>query len=114
MSEVNSEGSWLPSPELSILMGNTMTRRATRGELTICHRKLHTASAPFVSGGGFTSFCYLLLGILIGEAKDGTARASVLAGPHYWPQRLSDRLCRHKLSHQAFMAKLVEVALACL
>jgi hypothetical protein len=62
----------------------------------------------------FTSFCYLMLGILIGEAKYGTARASVLAGSAYWPQRLSDLLCRHKLSHQAFMAKLVEVALASL
>jgi hypothetical protein len=62
----------------------------------------------------FTSFCYLMLGILIGEAKYGTARASVFAGADYWPQRLSDLFCRHKLSHQAFMAKLVEVALASL
>jgi hypothetical protein len=53
-----------------------------------------------------------MLGILIGEAKDGTTRASVFAGPNYWPQRLSDLFCRHKLSHQAFMAKLVEVAWA--
>ena len=62
----------------------------------------------------FTSFSYLMLGILIGEAKYGTARASVFAGPDYWPQRLSDLFCRHKLSHQAFMAKLVEGALTCL
>jgi hypothetical protein len=53
-----------------------------------------------------------MLGILIGEAKYGTARASVFAGPNYWPQRLSDLFCRHKLSHQALMAKLVEVALS--
>jgi hypothetical protein len=69
---------------------------------------------PLFRAEVFTSFSYLMLGILIGEAKDGTARASVFAGPHYWPQRLSDLFCRHKLSHQAFMAKLVEAALACL
>ena len=60
----------------------------------------------------FTSFGYLMLGILIGEATYGTARASVFAGSDSWPQRLSDLFCRHKLSHQAFMAQLVEVALA--
>ena len=60
----------------------------------------------------FVSFCYLIVGILIGEAKAGTVRASVFAGPTYWPQRLSDLFCHHKLSHQAFMAKLVEIALA--
>ena len=62
----------------------------------------------------FTSFGYLMLGMLRGEAQDGTARASVLAGSDYWPQRLSDLLCRHKRSPQACMAKLVEVALASL
>lgn len=60
----------------------------------------------------FQSFCYLMLGLLIGEAKYGTVRASVFAGPEYWPQRLSDLFCRHKLSHQAFMARLVQVMLA--
>src|SRR5215510_12447050 len=69
---------------------------------------------PLFRAEVFTSFSYLMLGILIGEAKYGTARASVFAGPDYWPQRLSDLFCRHKLSHQAFMAKLVEVALASL
>jgi hypothetical protein len=59
----------------------------------------------------FESFCYLLTGILIGEVKQGTVRASVFAPEDYWPQRLSDLFCRHKVSHQAFMAKLVEVAL---
>jgi hypothetical protein len=59
----------------------------------------------------FESFCYLLTGILIGEAKQGTVRASVFAPEDYWPQRLSDLFCRHKVLHQAFMAKLVEMAL---
>ncbi|MBI3950175.1 MAG: hypothetical protein HY314_06950 [Acidobacteria bacterium] len=60
----------------------------------------------------FESFCSLMTGLLIGEAKYGTVRASVFASAQYWPQRLSDLFCRHKLSHQAFMAKLAEVALA--
>jgi hypothetical protein len=59
----------------------------------------------------FESFCYLLTGILIGEAKQGTVRSSVFAPESYWPQRLSDLFCRHKVSHQAFRAKLVEIAL---
>jgi hypothetical protein len=60
----------------------------------------------------FTSFCYLLTGLLIGEAKAGTVRASVFAPADDWPQRLSDLFCRHKLSGQAMMAQLVAVALA--
>jgi len=69
---------------------------------------------PLFRAEVFASFCYLLVGILIGEAKAGTVRASVFAGADYWPQRLSDLFCRHKMSHQAFMAKLVEIALAAL
>ena len=60
----------------------------------------------------FESFFYLFFGVLIGEAKHGTVRASVFAPADYQPQRLSDLFCIHKLSHQAFMAKLVEVALS--
>lgn len=62
----------------------------------------------------FHSFCYLLTGILIGEAKAGTVRASVFAPARYWPQRLSDLFCRHKLSGQALMAQLTTVVLASL
>jgi hypothetical protein len=62
----------------------------------------------------FTSFCYLLTGVLIGEAKAGTVRASVFAPADYWPQRLSDLFCRHKLSSQALMAHLARVALSSL
>ena len=54
----------------------------------------------------FDSFCFLLTGLLVGEAKHGTVRASVFAPADYQPQRLSDLFCRHKLSHQAFMARL--------
>ena len=67
---------------------------------------------PLFRAEVFVSFGYLMTGILIGEAKYGTVRASVFADATYWPQRLSDLFCRHTLSHQAFMAKLVEVALA--
>jgi hypothetical protein len=59
----------------------------------------------------FDSFCFLLTGLLIGEAKHGTVRASVFAPADYQPQRLSDLFCRHKLSHQAFMAALARLAL---
>ena len=59
----------------------------------------------------FVHFGYLMAGILIGEAKYGTVRASVFAGADYWPQRLSDLFCRHQLSHQALMAALTALAL---
>src|SRR5215468_4878714 len=67
---------------------------------------------PLFRAEVFESFCYLLTGLLIGEAKAGTVRASVFAPTEYWPQRLSDLFCRHKLSGQAFMAKLAALALA--
>lgn len=70
------------------------------------------AFQPLMRAEVFESFCYLLTGLLIGEAKAGTVRASVFAPPDYWPQRLSDLFCRHQLSAQAFMAKLVALALA--
>lgn len=60
----------------------------------------------------FESFFYLFFGVLVGEAKHGTVRSSVFAPAGYQPQRLSDLFCVHRLSHQAFMAKLVEVALS--
>ena len=40
---------------------------------------------PLFRAEVFESFCYLMTGILIGEAKDGTVRASVFARPDYWP-----------------------------
>jgi hypothetical protein len=62
----------------------------------------------------FESFCYLLMGILIGEAKHGTVRSSAFAPAAYQPQRLSDLFCRHTLSHQAFMAALARLVLRAL
>jgi hypothetical protein len=59
----------------------------------------------------FHSFVLLLAGILIGEAKHGTVRASVLANSDYQPQRLSDLFCCHRLSHQRLMAALAQLAL---
>src|SRR5262245_3960070 len=59
----------------------------------------------------FASFIFLIYGILLGEAKYGTVRSSVFAPDDYQPQRLSDLFTRHKLSHQAFMARLAAVVL---
>lgn len=69
---------------------------------------------PLFRAEVFDTFCLLLTGLLIGEAKAGTVRSAVFAEADYQPQRLSDFFCRHKLSHQAFMAKLVAVALSLL
>ena len=55
---------------------------------------------PLMRTEVFASFCYLLTVLLIGEAKAGTARASVFAPADYWPQRLSDLFCRHKVSQE--------------
>ena len=63
---------------------------------------------PLLRAEVFESFTYLLCGLLIGEAKHGTVRASVFAPAAYQPQRLSDLFCRHKLSRQALMAQLTE------
>jgi hypothetical protein len=62
----------------------------------------------------FNSFCFLLMGVLIGEAKHGTVRSSVFAPAAYQPQRLSDLFCRHTLSHQAFMSALAGLMLRAL
>lgn len=59
----------------------------------------------------FESFCLLMTGLLVGQAKFGTVRSSVFAESDYQPQRLSDLFCRHKLSHQAFCARLAQLAL---
>lgn len=59
----------------------------------------------------FESFCLLITGLLIGQAKFGTVRSSVFAQADYQPQRLSDLFCRHKLSHQAFCARLAQAVL---
>src|SRR3712207_385145 len=67
---------------------------------------------PLMRAEVFDSFTLLLTGILIGEAKYGTVRASVFAPADYQPQRLSDLFCRHKLSHQKFMVELARLALA--
>ncbi len=69
---------------------------------------------PLMRAEVFDSFCFLLTGLLVGEAKHGTVRASVFAPADYQPQRLSDLFCRHHLSHQAFMATLARLALQAL
>jgi hypothetical protein len=66
---------------------------------------------PLFRSEVFDSFIYLFFGLLLGEAKYGTVRASVFAPADYQPQRLSDLFVRHKLSHQGFMAQLAQVVL---
>jgi hypothetical protein len=65
-----------------------------------------SAFRPLMRAEVFDSFTYRLCGLLIGEAKHGTVRASVFAPPDYQPQRLSDLFCCHTLSRQALMAQL--------
>jgi hypothetical protein len=69
---------------------------------------------PLMRAEVFDSFSFLLMGVLVGEAKHGTVRAAVFAPAEYQPQRLSDLFCRHKLSHQAFIAGLAGLALQAL
>lgn len=66
---------------------------------------------PLFRAEVFASFTYLFLGLLLGEAKSGTARAAVFAPANYQPQRLSDLFCLHKLSQQAWMARLTALVL---
>lgn len=70
-----------------------------------------SAFRPLMRAEVFDSFCFLLTGLLVGEAKSGTVRASVFAPAEYQPQRLSDLFCRHHIPHQAFMAALARLAL---
>jgi hypothetical protein len=46
---------------------------------------------PLFRAEVFDSFCYLMMGLLIGDAKQGTVRSSVFAPAGFWPQRLSAR-----------------------
>lgn len=69
---------------------------------------------PLMRAEVFDTFSYLLCGLLIGEAKHGTVRASVFAPADYQPQRLSDLFCRHQLSRQALMAQLTQAVLSTL
>lgn len=73
-----------------------------------------SALRPLMRAEVFDSFCFLLTGLLVGEAKYGTVRAAVFAPAEYHPQRLSDLFCRHHISHQALMAALARLALATL
>ncbi len=73
-----------------------------------------SAFRPLMRAEVFDSFCFLLTGLLVGEAKHGTVRAAVFAPADYQPQRLSDLFCRHKLLHQALMVALARLALQAL
>ena len=59
----------------------------------------------------FETFTLLLAGLLVGEAKYGTVRASVFASAEYQPARISDFFTTHRVSPQKLMAKLTELVL---
>lgn len=59
----------------------------------------------------FETFTLLITGLLVGEAKQGTVRASVFASADYQPARISDFFTTHRVSPQKLMAKLTEVVL---
>src|SRR5215467_7572661 len=102
MNAVSSEGSLLPSLGLSILMGDTMTRRTTHGELTICHCRLHTASAPLVSGGGLYEFLLLDAGHPHWRGQRRDSPCECLCGPHL----LAPTAVRPVLSPEAVASSL--------
>lgn len=57
----------------------------------------------------FETFTLLITGLLVGEAKHGTVRASVFAPADYQPARISDFFTTHRVSPQKLMAKLTEL-----
>jgi hypothetical protein len=57
----------------------------------------------------FETFTLLITGLLVGEAKYGTVRASVFAPAAYQPARISDFFTTHRVSPQKLMAKLTEL-----
>lgn len=59
----------------------------------------------------FETFTLLITGLLVGEAKHGTVRASVFAPADYQPSRISDFFTTHRVSPQKLMAKLTELVL---
>jgi DDE superfamily endonuclease len=59
----------------------------------------------------FETFTLLITGLLVGEAKHGTVRASVFAPADYQPARISDFFTTHRVSPQKLMAKLTGLVL---
>ena len=66
---------------------------------------------PLLRAEVFATFYYLLVGLLIGEAKFGTVRSSVFAPFDYQPARVSDFFRTHRVSPQALMAELTALIL---
>jgi len=59
----------------------------------------------------YRTFGLLITGLLVGQAKHGTVRASVFGPAEYQPARISDFFTTHRVSPQALMAKLSAVVL---
>ena len=66
---------------------------------------------PLLRAEVFATFYYLIVSLLIGEAKFGTVRASVFAPADYQPSRISDFFTRHRVSPQELMAELTALVL---
>jgi hypothetical protein len=66
---------------------------------------------PLLRAEVFATFYYLLVGLLIGEAKFGTVRSSVFAPFDYQPARVSDFFRTHRVSPQELMAELTALIL---
>jgi hypothetical protein len=66
---------------------------------------------PLLRAEVFDTFYYLVVGLLIGEAKFGTVRASVFAPADYQPARISDFFTTHRVSAQSLMAELTALTL---
>ncbi len=103
------------SPKLFIVSGDQTNNDGTIMESLPSELfSFISALRPLMRAEVFDSFTFLLTGLLVGEAKHGTVRSAVFAPADYQPQRLSDLFCRHRLSHQAFMAALARLALVTL
>jgi hypothetical protein len=59
----------------------------------------------------YQTFYYLMVGLLVGEAKFGAVRSSVFAPADYQPSRISDFFTTHRVSPQAMMAELTALSL---
>ena len=58
----------------------------------------------------YQTFYYLMVGLLVGEAKFVAVHASVFAPADYQPSRISDFFTTHRVSPQAMMAELTALS----
>ncbi|HID10476.1 MAG TPA: hypothetical protein EYP17_04140 [Candidatus Latescibacteria bacterium] len=71
-----------------------------------------SALRPVFHAASWESFLYLLAGLLVGQAKAGVVRASLLAPPSYTWRRLLDFLRRNRWSGLKLMGALTSLILS--